>query len=110
MVPTDATTLQLKAALAAYKERYPGGYASEAGAAVATALERPPSADDGGGLDSDGAGGADAEEGDDFSDWDEDEDDGVMSSAASNRRCSFSVSEDLMSMHREIDLLMTMMQ
>jgi hypothetical protein len=98
--PDDAVTVQLKAALAAYRDKYPRGYAPALAAAEAVA-EQPT---DGGGDDD----GDDEKDGsDDFSDWDEDEDDGATSSAASNRRGSFSFNDDVAAMHSEIALLWT---
>jgi len=104
--PNDAVTVQLKAALAAYRDKYPGGYAPALAAAEAVTLCTEQTTDGGGGDDDDD--GDDEKDGsDDFSDWDEDEDDGATSSAASNRRGSFSFNDDVAAMHSEMALLWT---
>jgi len=107
--PNDAVTVQLKAALAAYRDKYPGGYAPALAAAEAvTPSTEQPTDGGGGGGDGDDDGGDDEKDGgDDFSDWDEDEDDGATSSAASNRRGSFSFNDDVAAMHSEMALLWT---
>ena len=109
--PNDAVTVQLKAALAAYRDKYPGGYAPALAAAEAVA-EQP--TDGGGGDDGDDDDDDDEKDdgdekdgSDDFSDWDDDEDDGATSSAASNRRGSFSFNDDVAAMHSEMALLWT---
>jgi len=104
--PDDAVTVQLRAALAAYRDKYPRGYAPALAAAEAVTLCTEQTTDGGGGDDDDD--GDDEKDGsDDFSDWDEDEDDGATSSAALNRRGSFSFNDDVAAMHSEIALLWT---
>ncbi len=96
----DDVDVQLRAALGAYRDKYPCGDPTDLAAKVVVS--------ECGGGNSSGE-GEDEEEGeeeeDEFSDWDEEEDD--VPPACASRKGGGGVSEDVVAMHREMDSLLS---